>query len=74
MSFLVMTAEYIASLATDLANVYSTISLANMAALAPTTGALATSGNAVSAALAALFVMHTQAYQALSTQAALFHN
>ena len=52
----------------------STISAANAAAAAPTTGVLAAGADEVSAAIAALFGAHAQAYQALSAQAAAFHS
>ncbi|AWV47138.1 hypothetical protein DIJ64_00755 [Mycobacterium leprae] len=73
-SFLIVAPKYVASVATDLANICSAISLANTAVLAPTTGALAAGGDAVLAAVAALIVIHTQAYQALRTQVVLFHD
>ena len=59
--------------ASDLANIGSTISSANAAALAPTSGVLAAGADEVSATIAALFGAHAQAYQALSAQAASFH-
>lgn len=73
MSFLFATPEYLAAAATDLSNIGSTISSANAAALAPTSGVLAPGADEVSATIAALFDAHSQAYQALSAQAALFH-
>ena len=65
--------EYVAAAASDLENIRSSLSTANMAALAPTSGVLAAGGDEVSAMVAALFSSHAQAYQALSTQAASFH-
>src|SRR5262249_16967319 len=59
--------------ASDLANIGSTISGANAAALAPTSGVMAAGADEVSATIAALFGAHAQAYQALSAQAASFH-
>jgi hypothetical protein len=73
MSFVFATPEYLAAAATDLSNIGSTISSANAAALAPTSGVLAPGADEVSATIAALFDAHSQAYQALSAQAALFH-
>jgi PE family len=73
MSFVNAVPEYVAAAATDLANIGSTISSANVAALAPTSGVLAAGADEVSASIAALFGAHAQAYQALSAQAALFH-
>ncbi|OOK79949.1 PE family protein [Mycobacterium kansasii] len=57
----------------DLANVGSTIHVANAAAAFPTTSVLAAGADEVSAAIAALFNTHAQAYQSLSAQAASFH-
>ena len=65
--------EYVAAAASDLANIGSSLSSANMAALMPTSGVLAAGGDEVSAMIAALFSSHAQAYQALSAQAASFH-
>ncbi len=65
--------EYVAAAASDLANIGSSLSSANMAALAPTSGVLAAGADEVSAMIAALFSLHAQAYQALSAQAASFH-
>ena len=59
--------------ATDLANIGSTISSANSAALGPTSSVVAAGADEVSAAVTALFGAHAQAYQALSAQAAQFH-
>ncbi len=73
MSFVNAVPEYVAAAATDLANIGSTISSASAAALAPTSGVLAAGADEVSASIAALFGAHAQAYQALSSQAALFH-
>jgi hypothetical protein len=73
MSFVFATPENVAGAASDLANIGSTISSANAAALAPTSGVLAAGADEVSATIAALFGAHAQAYQALSAQAALFH-
>ncbi|GAB7143971.1 hypothetical protein LRC484719_25620 [Mycobacterium riyadhense] len=73
MSFVVAAPEILSAAATDLANIGSSISAANAAALAPTTGVLAAGADEVSAAIAVLFGSHAQAYQALSAQAAAFH-
>jgi len=73
MSFVFATPEYLAGAASDLANIGGTISSANAAALGPTSGVLAAGADEVSATIAALFDAHSQAYQALSAQAALFH-
>ena len=73
MSFVIAAPEMVTSAATDLASIGSTISAANAAAAAPTTGVLAAAEDEVSAAIASLFSGHGQAFQALSAQAAAFH-
>src|SRR6516164_1723056 len=73
MSWVIAAPEYVAVAASDLANIGSSISTANTAALAPTSGVLAAGADEVSAMIAALFSAHAQAYQALSAQAASFH-
>ena len=73
MSFVFATPEYLAAAASDLANVASTISSANAVAWGPTSEVLAAGADEVSAVIAALFGAHAQVYQALSAQAALFH-
>jgi len=74
MSFVIAAPEFVTAAASDLAHIGSTISAANAAALAPTTGVLATGADEVSAAVATVFDAHAQAYQALSAEAAAFHN
>lgn len=74
MSFVFATPEYLAAAASDLANLGSALGSANAAALGPTSGVLAAGADEVSASIAALFGAHAQAYQALSAQAALFHD
>jgi PE family len=73
MSFVFAAPEYVAAAATDLANIGSSISAANSAALTPTSSVLAAAADEVSAAVASLFGAHGQAYQALGAQAARFH-
>jgi PE family protein len=73
MSFLIAAPEMIASAATDVAGIGSTLSAANAAAAAPTTGIVAAASDEVSAAIAELFSGHARAYQALGAQAAMFH-
>ncbi len=68
MSFVVAAPEWVAAAATDLANIGSAIGAANTAAVAPTTGVIAAGADEVSAAIAALFGPHAQAYQALSAR------
>lgn len=74
MSFVVTIPEALAAVATDLAGIGSTIGTANAAAAVPTTTVLAAAADEVSAAMAALFSGHAQAYQALSAQATIFHD
>ncbi len=71
---LVASPETLAAAATDLAGIGSTISAANAAAGAPTTGVIAAAADEVSAQLAALFGAHALDYQALSGQVAKFHD
>src|SRR4051794_1238194 len=73
MEFVIAAPAYVQAAAADLASIGSTISSANAAVVAPTTGILAAGADSVSAQIAALFGMHGQMYQALSTQATLFH-
>jgi hypothetical protein len=74
MSYLAVAPEFLASAATDLSNIGSTLSAAKSAAAAPTTGILAAAEDEVSAAIAAVFSAHGQGFQALSAQAAAFHD
>src|SRR6201984_3383039 len=74
MSYLVAAPEFLASAATDLSNIGSTLSAANSAAATQTTGVLAAAEDEVSAAIAALFSAHGQGYQALGAQVAAFHD
>jgi hypothetical protein len=74
MSYLVAAPEFLASAATDLSNIGSRLSEASAAAVAPTTGVLAAAEDEVSAAIAAMFSAHGQGFQALSAQAAAFHD
>ncbi|MGB9303686.1 MAG: PE family protein, partial [Mycobacterium sp.] len=73
MSYLVAVPEMLQAAATDLAGIGSTLSEANAAAAAPTTGLLAAGADEVSAAVTVLFSSHAQAFQALSAEAAAFH-
>ncbi len=73
MSFLVATPEIVSAAATDLANIGSTIGSANGLAAAATTGLAPAALDEVSAVIAAMFGSHGAAYQALSAQAARFH-
>src|SRR5580692_1779886 len=73
MSFVIAAPDVITAAATDLAGIGSTISNANAAAVAHTTGLLAAGADEVSAAIAAAFGAHGQAYQTASTQVTAFH-
>ncbi len=73
MSYVVASPEYVAAAASDLAGIGSALSTANAAAAAPTIEVLAAGADEVSAAIAAFFGAHAQAYQALSEQASAFH-
>ena len=73
MPYVIAAPELMASAASDLAGIRSTISEANAAAAASTTAMTAAAGDEVSAAIASLFSSHGQPYQSLSAQAAAFH-
>src|ERR1700739_963607 len=73
MSFVMAVPEVLGTAATDLTNIGSTLSTANAAAATQTTGVLAAAEDEVSAAIAAVFSVHGQGFQALSAQAAAFH-
>ncbi|VBA42982.1 putative PE-PGRS family protein PE_PGRS24 [Mycobacterium innocens] len=62
MSFVTASSELMASAATDLTSIGSSITQANAAATVLTAGALAAGADEVSAAIAALFGVHAQAY------------
>jgi hypothetical protein len=73
--------EVLASVATEVAGIDSSLRAANAAATIPTTAVVvvvvvvvAAAGDEVSAAIASLFSGHAQAYQALSAQEAAFHS
>ena len=73
MSFVIAAPETVAWAASDLARIGSAISAANSAAAFPTTSVVAAAGDEVSVTIAALFNSHAQAFQALNTEAAVFH-
>ncbi|WP_204806979.1 PE domain-containing protein [Mycobacterium riyadhense] len=73
MSYLVATPDMLTTAAANAAAIGSSIRAANVAALAPTSTLMAAAGDEISAALASLFSGHAQEYQALSAQAAAFH-
>ncbi|WP_191497551.1 PE family protein, partial [Mycobacterium simulans] len=73
MSFLNVVPDVLSAAATDLVGLGSTLSAANAAAAAPTTGLLVAAEDEVSAAIAALFSDYAQGYQTASAQVAAFH-
>jgi PE family protein len=73
MSFVFATPELLTAAATDLAGIGSTIDAATAAAAGQTTRVVAAGADQVSAAVAALFSGHGQAYQAASAQVAAVH-
>ncbi len=74
MSFLIASSELLASAATGLADIGTTISAANGAASPATTGMMPAAADEVSQAIAALFSGHGRQFQALSAKVALFHD
>src|SRR5262249_38971225 len=74
MSYMSAAPENIASAATSLERVGSTLNLANLTAAVATTGVVASGADEVSAAIAALFGSHGRAYQALGAQVSEFHD
>jgi hypothetical protein len=73
MSFLTTAPDMLATAASDLAGIGSTISTANSTAATPTTVLPAAAEDEVSAAIAQLFSQHGQGYQRVSAQVAAFH-
>ncbi|OBI91268.1 PE family protein [Mycobacterium asiaticum] len=73
MSFVFAAPELVEAAAQNLAGISSSLGQATAAAAAPTTGLLAAGADEVSAAIAQLFGTHGQEFQALSAQAAAFH-
>ncbi|MCV7075739.1 PE family protein, partial [Mycobacterium szulgai] len=73
MSFVLISPEWVMAAAGDLAGIGSSLSAANAAAAASTTQLVAAAGDEVSGQIAALFGVHGQQYQAMSTQVAALH-
>src|SRR5271154_1411013 len=69
MSSLLAAPEMLASAATDLATIGSTLSAAHMAAVAPTLALMPAAADEVSASIAHVFSVHAQDYQGLAGQA-----
>ncbi len=74
MSFVIAVPELVTTAASNLAEIGSALTAVNAAAALPTTGIVAAAADEVSAAIAALFGAHAQAFQAISAQAAAFHD
>ncbi len=74
MSFVNAAPEALAAAAGNLARIELALSAANAAARTHTTAVLAAGADEVSTAIAAVFSGHAQGYQALSAQAAAFHD
>jgi len=74
MSYVVAAPEFLASAASDLSGIGSSLSAGHAVAAVPTTAVVAAAGDEVSAAVASLFSGHGQAFQALGAQAAAFHD
>ena len=74
MSYLLTVPSELMSAATDLAGIGSSISAANQSAASLTTSIAAAGADEVSAAIAALFGAHAQAYQQQGALVAAFHD
>ena len=74
MSFVNVAPEFVEAAAHDLAGIGSSLGEATHFAAASTTSIAAAGADEVSAAIAALFGSHGQEFQALSAQAAAFHD
>ncbi|ORB82605.1 PE family protein, partial [Mycobacterium kansasii] len=74
MPYVIAAPDMFSVAAADVASLSSSLRAANAAAAAQTTQVLAAAADEVSAAIATLFSGHAQEYQALSIQAAAFHN
>lgn len=74
MSFVTVAPDSVSAAATDLESLGSTINQANSVAARSTTALLPAAEDEVSAAIASLFGEHGTAFQALSAQAAAFHD
>ncbi|MBS4729191.1 PE family protein [Mycobacterium sp. SM1] len=73
MSYVTIQPEMLAAAAGNLQGIGATMSAANSAAAAPTTGVIPAAADEVSALTAAQFAAHAQMYQAVSAQAAAIH-
>ncbi|MEK1251451.1 PE family protein [Mycobacterium ulcerans] len=73
MSFVIADTQWVSEAAGSLARIGSLIETANSAAATQTTAVTAAAADEVSAAVASLFGSHGQSFQAVSLQAAAFH-
>ncbi len=73
MSFLNTTPAFVTAAASDLASIGANLDAAHAAAVTPTTAIVAAGGDEISEGVATLFGAQARAYQALSAQAAAFH-
>ncbi|WP_139830759.1 PE family protein [Mycobacterium paraense] len=73
MTFVIAAPDLVTAAATDLENIGSNIGAASSAAAGSTTALLPAAQDEVSAAIASLFGLHGKMFQALSAQAAAFH-
>lgn len=74
MSFVIAAPEMVSVAAEDLADIRSALGDAAAAAATPTTGVAAAAGDEVSTAISVLFGTYGREFQALSAQAAAFHD
>ena len=74
MAFVIASPQLLATAAQDLAVVGWALDAAHAAAAPPTTAMLPAGRDEVSAAVAAVFTRYGRAYQAVSAQAATFHD
>jgi hypothetical protein len=74
MPYVLAAPEMIATAATDVAAIGSTLSAEHMAAAGSTVALIPAAADEVSASIAHLFSLHAQDYQSLAGQAAAFHD
>jgi len=74
MAYVLTQPRALAAAAANVAGVGSALNEANVTAAGPTTGVLAAAADEVSAATATLFSSYARGYQALTKQAAAFHD
>ena len=73
MSFVVLAPDMMETATADIAQIGSALKEANLAAVSPTTGLAAAAADEVSAAIAKLFGVHAQEFQASAALAATWH-